>query len=118
MINLFQRTAAPGLSPADAIAQHANGDIVVVDVRDPMELKASGTAKGSINIPLSTFQMRVDPRSPECHDDLKSGKPIAVFCASGGRSSQAKQYLESLGYTDVHNIGGFGHWVQAGGPTE
>ncbi|OUD08635.1 sulfurtransferase [Marivivens niveibacter] len=117
MINFFQRPAA-GLSPTEAIEQHANGEIVVIDVRDPMELKASGTAAGAINIPLATFQMRVDPRSPECHDALKSGKPIAVFCASGGRSSQAKQFLEKIGYKDVHNIGGFGNWVQAGGPTE
>ncbi len=26
--------------------------------------------------------------------------------------------LKQLGYTDVHNIGGLGHWVQAGGAVE
>ena len=44
-------------------------------------------------------------------------KPVAVFCAVGGRAGQAAQVLERLGYS-VHNIGGFGDWVSAGGAVQ
>jgi phage shock protein E len=37
---------------------------------------------------------------------------IKVFCLSGGRSAVAKQVLESLGYTDVENMGSFRNMTQ------
>ena len=103
-----------GMSAEEAVQKHAAGEIVVIDVRDPSEL-AWGSAKGALNIPTATLMMRADPRSPECVAELKDGKPIAVFCASGARSSMAKQMLERMGHAEVHNIGGFAHWQRAGG---
>ena len=117
MFSLFRNAgAAAGLSPREAVEKAAAGDMIIIDVRDPMEVRMSGMADGAVNIPLAAFQMRVDPRSPECVEGLATDKCIGVYCASGARSSMAKQVLENLGYQDVHNIGGFGHWVQAGGP--
>ncbi len=116
MFSMFRSPgAAAGLSPKDAVEKAANGEMVVIDVRDPMEVRMSGIAEGAINIPLAAFQMKVDPRSPEVNKALSVDKTIGVYCASGARSSMAKQMLERLGYQDVHNLGGFGHWVQAGG---
>ncbi len=40
---------------------------------------------------------------------------VAVYCASGGRSQMAAQVLISLGYREVHNIGGLFDWQAAGG---
>ncbi|MES2223906.1 MAG: rhodanese-like domain-containing protein [Patescibacteria group bacterium] len=32
---------------------------------------------------------------------------IRCYCASGARSGVAKQILESKGFTNIHNLGGF-----------
>lgn len=113
----FLQKSQPGsdMTADEAIRKHLDGEIVLIDVRDPSEL-AWGAAKGALNIPTATLMMRADPRSPECLPELKQGKPVVVFCASGGRSAMAKQMLERMGHAEVHNIGGFGHWQRAGGP--
>ena len=103
------------MTAQDAVARAAKGEIVLIDIRDPMEIAATGKAKGALEIPSATMQMRCDPRSPECLPELKQGKPIAVYCASGARSSMAKMMLQRMGHDEVHNIGGLGHWQRAGG---
>lgn len=103
------------MTPQEAITRSATQDIIVIDIRDPMEVRMSGKAKGALEIPSATLQMRADPRSPECLPELKKGKPIAVYCASGARSSIAKIMLQRMGHEEVHNIGGLGHWQSAGG---
>jgi rhodanese-related sulfurtransferase len=102
------------MTAAEAVDAVAKGTVTLVDIRDPMEL-TSGRAEGAISIPMSVLQMQADPRSPECREELKSGKPIVLYCASGGRASMAKGMLERMGHAEVHNIGGLVHWHQAGG---
>lgn len=115
MFAFMQRSpAANGLTAADAVAKTPTGEIILIDVRDPSEL-AFGKAKGALNIPSAALMMRADPRSPECLPQLKDGKPIAVYCASGARSAMAKQMLERMGHAEVHNIGGLAAWQRAGG---
>ncbi|WP_425098214.1 rhodanese-like domain-containing protein [Tropicibacter sp. S64] len=103
------------MTAAEALPLVASGEIVLIDIRDPMEIRASGMAEGAVSIPSATLAMRADPRSPECLDALKAGKPIAVYCASGARSAMAKGLLQRMGHEEVHNIGGLGHWQAAGG---
>ncbi|MCR8547255.1 rhodanese-like domain-containing protein [Salipiger sp. P9] len=109
---------AADMSAAEAVEKSRAGEIVVIDIRDGMELKATGKAKGALHVPMAAFKMRCDPSSPECLPELKSGKPIAVYCASGARSGMAKGMLKRFGYEDVHNIGGLAHWQRAGGAIE
>lgn len=48
---------------------------------------------------------------------LDKNKPLLVYCASGGRSGQAAQWLETQGFTQVVNLsGGMIAWKQAGLP--
>ncbi len=112
----FLRSAPsqPQMTLKDVMAKVASGDIVLVDVREKAELLASGTAKGAIHIPVSLIAMKADPKGPDFDKRFKD-KTVAVFCASGGRSGMAVQALQRLGYPAV-NLGGFGAWVQAGGP--
>ncbi|SPF80775.1 rhodanese-like domain-containing protein [Pseudoprimorskyibacter insulae] len=115
MFAMFSNTPArPTYTAADAVRDAADGKIELIDIRDPMEL-AGGRAEGSVNVPLATLSMRADPRSPECMAAFKSGKPIVLYCASGGRASMAQGMLEQMGHAEVHNIGGLAHWYQAGG---
>jgi len=68
----------------------------LVDVRTPGEF-SEGHVKGSVNIPLDTI--------PHQMGQFKSKQHIVVFCRSGGRSSQAKSFLEQNGFTNVVNGG-------------
>ncbi|MEI7628137.1 MAG: rhodanese-like domain-containing protein [Bacteroidota bacterium] len=68
----------------------------LVDVRTEAEF-AEGHIKGSTNIPLHTI--------PNELDQFKNKTNIIVFCRSGGRSSQAKAYLDINGFKNVINGG-------------
>lgn len=118
MLNFLMggRTAtASKLSPQDAVRLASEGALTVVDVRDHNEIAMTGKAEGALHIPLAVIRMQVDPRSPDFHPDLDTAKPVAVYCASGARSSMAAQVFRQMGFDEVHNIGGLGHWQMAGG---
>jgi len=72
---------------------------VLVDVRTPGEF-THGAVPEAINIPLDELEYRFK----ELGDNLK--REIIVYCASGARSSYAKQFLKMQGYTNVKNGGG------------
>ncbi len=107
-----------GLTPEDAVQGVKDGSVTVIDVRDISELAQSGKAAGALHIPMIRLRDMADPRHPDFHRDLKQDGRIAVYCATGARSFSAARMLRQLGYGDVHNIGGLGHWVRAGGGTE
>lgn len=120
MLNFMmgRQATASRMTPQDAVARAKAGEITVIDVRDHNELAMSGKAEGAVHIPLSVLQMLANPSSPDYHPALDTNKPVAVYCASGARSSMAAQMLEQHGFAEVHNIGGLGHWQMAGGAIE
>ena len=71
---------------------------VLLDVRTPQEYR-EGHIPGSKNLPLQTID-KVDS-IVENKDTV-----LYVYCHSGARSRQATSFLQYLGYTNVHNIGG------------
>ncbi|MBL7848876.1 MAG: rhodanese-like domain-containing protein [Cyclobacteriaceae bacterium] len=71
---------------------------VIVDVRTKGEYQ-QGHVKGAINIPLGNL--------PSQYQRLRKDKPVITCCASGMRSGQAKSFLKSQGYAEVHNGGGW-----------
>lgn len=116
----FMRKPQPaaGMSPHEAVRAAKEGKVTLIDVREHGELAMSGKAKGAIHIPLMRLPHMADPRHPDFHPDLQTDGCIAVYCATGARSGSAAMLLRQLGYGEVHNIGGLGHWVQAGGEVE
>ncbi|NEY88943.1 rhodanese-like domain-containing protein [Tabrizicola oligotrophica] len=113
----FFGSSAKRFTAADAVAMAARGEITLLDVREAGEIAASGTARGGVHIPLAMVQLKANPQGPDHDKRLDPAKPVAVFCAVGGRAGQAAQVLERLGYT-AHNIGGFGDWLSAGGAVQ
>lgn len=103
------------IDPAEAVTRCRKGEMVVIDVRDINELKASGLAKGAIHIPMMLIATKADPKSGECDKRLKLDKPVALYCASGARSNAAAKQLLAMGYERVYNIGGLGDWRAGGG---
>jgi len=110
--------AVPRISPQDAKALVDQGKAVIVDVRDGMEVAASGKAAGALHIARGLLEFKADPELPSHEKALQKDKTVIVYCASGGRSALAGKTLRDLGYTDVRNLGGFKDWVDAGGPVD
>jgi rhodanese-related sulfurtransferase len=114
----FARTQGPRvgrISPKDCVDRHARGELTVVDVRELAEVRASGTASGGVHAPLMRLADKADPRHPDHDTALKPDTPVAVFCASGGRSAMAADMLLKMGYREVYNLGGFHDWTAGGG---
>ena len=84
----------------------ASDNGVLVDVRTPAEY-ASGHLAGAINLDWTGKNYEADFAS------LSKDRPVLVYCAMGGRSDQAKEYLEEKGYTVIQLLDGIGGWKKA-----
>ncbi|MEZ5280331.1 MAG: rhodanese-like domain-containing protein [Acidimicrobiales bacterium] len=77
--------------------------VQLLDVRNPGET-AEGIIPGAQLIPLAQLPARAA-------DELDSGRPVVVYCASGQRSSVASSWLRLNGFADVTDvIGGYNGW--------
>jgi rhodanese-related sulfurtransferase len=108
----------PRIAPGEAKALAAQPQVVLLDVRDAAEVKASGKARGALAVSRGLLEFRADPQSPLHDAAFDRAKTIIVYCASGGRSALAGKTLKDMGYKDVRNLGGFKDWVEAGGEVE
>ena len=70
----------------------------IVDVRSKAEY-AGGHLNNSINIPLDSLEANLKK--------LNKNKPVITCCASGMRSGSAKRILQSNGFEEVVNGGGW-----------
>lgn len=121
MFNLFNSMMGGGaaLNPADAVKAVAEKRAVVIDVREEAEVRASGKAKGALNIPLSRLHLSADPNSGHFDKHLaqarKEGQAVYLYCASGARSGRAAGMMRNYGFENVHNLGNLSAWAQGGG---
>lgn len=103
------------LSPAKAHEELANGQAVLIDIREAEELKSSGIIPGSIHAPRGMLEFYADSTLPYYKPVFDKNKRIILYCASSGRSALAVQTLHSMGYKNVAHIdGGFKAWKAAG----
>lgn len=110
------RAHVDGLTPAQVAAELAQGDPLLVDVREADET-AAGTIPGATPVPRGLLEFAADPGTPMHVAGFDPARRVICFCSGGGRSALAAQSLQSLGYTDVaHLEGGFGAWTADGRP--
>jgi len=83
-------------SPKIDLGQLIADKAIIVDVRTASEYQG-GHIKGSLNIPLQTLNTHLSK--------LKKDRAIITCCASGARSSVARNILKSNGFENVHNGG-------------
>ena len=88
-----------GLGPSVDYPSLIKQGAIILDVRSKGEF-AGGHIKGAVNIP-------VDQLNANLHRIPNKDKTIITCCASGMRSSSAKRILQSNGYKNVHNGGGW-----------
>ena len=83
--------------PVNDFATAVGEDGQLIDVREPDEV-AEGTLPGAINIPLGDMPARIG--------ELDQGRRVVLLCRSGGRSTQAAEFLTASGFGDVVNLEG------------
>ena len=88
----------------DSVRGH--GDPVVLDVREPSELRAASVKADGfelITIPMGVIPPRLSELDPH--------QPVACLCHHGGRSMQVANFLKARGFKHVANIaGGINAW--------
>jgi rhodanese-related sulfurtransferase len=83
-------------------------DGILIDLRTPSEIQ-QGCIKGSVMIDYS------DKGFEKEFARLDKSKPTYIYCAGGGRSADAAQYLIEHGFTKVINLEkGFKDWKKQG----
>jgi len=82
-------------SPQEDIRSIVQAGATVLDVRTPEEF-AGGSVPGAVNLPVQDLAARLA--------EVPKGKPVVVFCRSGGRSASAARLLRAEGWT-VHDVG-------------
>lgn len=79
----------------------ASGDILLVDVRSPVEWRETGLAKGAhaISMHLPDFMQRL-----EALTGGDKSTPLALICARGARSGVMSGELVRRGYRDIIDV--------------
>ncbi|XP_013110581.1 rhodanese domain-containing protein CG4456 [Stomoxys calcitrans] len=91
-------------------------EMLLIDVREPLEIQQTGRIPTSINIPLSNVKSALgDDTTPEefkskyGRDKPLENTTVIFYCRSGRRSQQAAEFAVALGYTNVKNYKG--SWI-------
>ena len=87
-----------GFGPATDYKSLVKNGAQIIDVRTTAEFK-DAHLKGSVNIPLQSLSSNLSK--------IKKDKPVITCCASGMRSASAKSILQSAGFKEVYNGGGW-----------
>lgn len=107
----------PVVSPDQARDMVERGALLV-DVREPHEVAATGKLAGALNIPRGLIETVADIDSPVHEPAFALDRPIILYCAAGGRSALAGVTLQTMGYEQVYNLGGFQAIVGGGYPVQ
>lgn len=100
-INIAGMIAANHLRGYDPVIHWQSQQLAgfdLLDVRDPDEF-AAGHAPGARNLPLNTLRNSLGELSRE--------RPLAVYCAVGGRGHNAVRLLRQHGFEAANLSGGF-----------
>lgn len=85
---------------------------VIVDLRTPDEI-AKGYIKGAVFVDYLSKEWEKEVAK------LDKSKTYYVYCAAGGRSADAAEYMEKHGFKKVYNLEkGFSEWSKKGFPIE
>ena len=96
-------------TPDEVAALLEQGDIQLIDVRQPEEREA-GRIAGDRFVELAQLPAEVD--------SIDRDRPVVFYCRSGSRSAMATEAFRGAGF-DAHNmVGGLLDWHAAGLPLD
>lgn len=94
------------ISAEDVKAMVDSGDdFVFLDVRTPEEYAESHISTAE-NLPYDSIDPDTANKFIPSNDT-----PVVLYCRSGHRAGIAQDTLQSLGYTNVKNMGGISEWT-------
>ena len=114
------RAQIENITPEDTAREIAAGEVVLLDIREPLEWEHH--IEGAIQIPRGLLEFVADPECgprlpPSLKFDMDPARRVIVYCNTGGRGALAAQTLKILGYEQVANLdGGMKAWQEAGLP--
>ena len=104
-----QYTPTPQYRADDVHTRFANGEIALLDVREPDEWD-KGHIAGAHWIPLGDLEDRFEQLDPALE--------WVCVCHLGQRSAMAADFLREQGYRSGNLMGGMAAWAQRGLPQE
>jgi rhodanese-related sulfurtransferase len=114
------RSRLARLQPEDAFRAQTGGGAVIVDTRSHDERAREGVIPGSIHVPRSVLEWRLDPDTdPAFRNPHVGGLDawLVLVCAHGYSTSLAAATLQDLGFVRATDIaGGFTAWRDQGLP--
>jgi rhodanese-related sulfurtransferase len=113
------RSRLTRLEPEEAHEAQRRGALIV-DTRSGDERRRDGVIPGSIHIPRSVLEWRLDPDNDPAYRNPHVGGLdtwLVLVCAHGYSTSLAAATLQDLGFTRATDmVGGFTAWKQHGLP--
>lgn len=107
LLLLAGQAAATEIDPALAHEKAREGRLVIIDIRQPEEWRATGVVAGAELIPL------LHPQGPaglleaiEAVADGDRNAPIALICRSGNRTGRLQRALAQQGFDNVVSVRG------------
>lgn len=114
--------AAEKLSVQKAHEMAEAGEILLVDIRTPKEWQETKIGASAVPITMHNAQFLRNLQKAVGND---KSKPVALICATGGRSSWLQKELARRGYSSIYDVaeGMLGSragpgWLKAGLPTK
>ena len=107
----------PSITPTKAKEEQDNGALII-DTREINELVITCKIKNSVHIPRGLIEFQNKETNPNGVDGFTKDRKIILYCAAGSRAALAGKVLKDIGFTDVHNLGGFSDWQSEGLPLE
>ena len=101
------------ITPKEAAKLIADGQAVLVDVREPSEWAETGVAAPAVLLAKSDFDGAQKDWKPFL--EKNAGKEIILYCRSGHRAGVVAAALAEKG-VKVANAGGMKDWADAGLP--
>lgn len=92
-----------------------SGGALIVDIRTPTDRARDGVIPGSLHLPRTLLEWRVDPTSPRAHPAVGGHeRRLVLVCNEGFSSSLAAVALHEIGFTYATDIvEGIRGWQQA-----
>lgn len=106
------------LAPDDAWAASQCLAALIIDIRTPTDREREGVIPGSLHLPRTVLEWRVDPTSPRAHRAIGGLERLLVLvCNEGYSSTLAAVALHEIGFVDATDIiDGIRGWERAGLP--
>tara|TARA_R110002049_G_scaffold194022_3_gene362889 strand:+ start:986 stop:1441 length:456 start_codon:yes stop_codon:yes gene_type:complete len=89
------------MSAPEAFEQAANGQILLLDIRSPAEWAEDGVAQGALTVTMHSAAFAGQLQALMARNP---GKPLAMICATGGRTRYVATVLAQNGINGVVDV--------------